>query len=169
MTMGCLRRRASVILAIAIGLSLASPDRLSGSAMEAAADQGRLPVPLPPKTVAEGRRACEKESEKLWGQKPVRIGGSMRPPKKLRSVAPQYPDLPPETLGSGIWLGEVLIGDSGKVAYVWPIREVIFSPPFPAFNNAITDAIRQWEFAPLLVQGQPMPVCMTVSMTIDWQ
>jgi protein TonB len=112
---------------------------------------------------------CEREAEKLLGQKAVRVGRSIRAPKKLRDVPPKYPQLPPGTRGSGVWLGEVLIGSSGKIARVWALREVRFVPPFPPFNNAITDAIRQWEFEPVLVQGKAMPVCVTVTVNINWQ
>jgi hypothetical protein len=93
----------------------------------------------------------------------------VRAPKKLRDVPPKYPELPPGTVGSGMWLGEVLINNTGKVAHVWPIREVRFVPPFHAFNDAITDAVRQWEFEPLVVQGKAMPVCMTVTVNINWK
>jgi len=99
----------------------------------------------------------------------VRIRGSVRAPKKIRDVRPNYPEAPAGTVGSGIWIGEALINNSGKVVGVWPLREVEFTPPFPSFNSAITDAIRQWEFEPLLVQGKPAPVCMTVTVTINWQ
>lgn len=68
-----------------------------------------------------------------------------------------------------MWIGEVLINNTGKAARVWPIREVTFAPPFPAFNSAITDAIQQWEFEPLLAQGKPTAFCMTVTFNIDWQ
>lgn len=66
-------------------------------------------------------------------------------------------------------MGEALVNNSGKVVRVWPIREIEFKPPFPLFNSAITDAIRHWEFEPLTVQGAPAPVCMTVTVHIDWQ
>jgi hypothetical protein len=93
----------------------------------------------------------------------------VRAPKKLRDVPPKYPELPPGTVGSGVWVGEVLINNTGKVAHVWPIREVTFVPPFPAFNNAITDAMQQWEFDPLLTEGKPTTFCMTVTVNINWQ
>jgi TonB family protein len=112
---------------------------------------------------------CEREAEKLVGQKAVRIGRSVRAPKKLRDVPPKYPELPPGTQASGMWLGEILINNSGKITRVWALREVRFVPPFPAFNNAITDAIQQWEFEPLLVQGKSVPVCVTVTMNINWK
>jgi len=112
---------------------------------------------------------CEREGGKLVGKKPVAARRSVRPPKKLRDVRPKYPELPTGTVGSGVWLGEVLIDESGRVARIWPIHEVEFTPPFPPFNGAITDAIRQWEFEPRLVRGEPMPWCMTVTVNINWQ
>jgi len=112
---------------------------------------------------------CDREAEKLLGQKPVRVGGSVPAPKKLRDVQPKYPELPPGTVGSGMWLGEALIDSSGKVVRVWPHREVRFVPPFPAFNDAITDAVKQWEFERIVVKGKAVPVCMVVTVHINWQ
>jgi hypothetical protein len=62
-----------------------------------------------------------------------------------------------------------LINTTGKVARVWTIRRPQLNPPFPAFNRAIEDAVQQWEFEPLLVQGKPAPVCIAVTTYIDWQ
>ena len=112
---------------------------------------------------------CEREAEKLVGQKPVRISGSIRPPKKLRGLPPELPELPDGTTAMGMWVGEALIDSSGKVAQVWPTREVRFKPAFPEFNQSIADAIRRWEFVPLLLNGKPTPFCMTVSSNIDFQ
>ena len=66
-------------------------------------------------------------------------------------------------------VGEVLINNSGKVARVWATHEVEFKPPFPSFNSSITDAIRQWEFEQSFMQGKPVPVCMTVTVNINWK
>jgi hypothetical protein len=152
-----------------VGLSLASFVHLHGSAVVRAAVPGRHQSSDSGERAAARSGVCEREAEKLVGQKAVRIGRSVRAPKKLRDVPPKYPEQPPGTVGSGVWLGEVLINNAGKVAHVWPIREVKFVPPFPAFNNAITDAMQQWEFEPLLVQGKPAAFCMTVTVNINWQ
>ena len=120
-----------------------------------------------PRAVRPG--VCEREAESVLGQKPVRVGGSIAAPKKVRDVSPKFPELPPGTTVGGIWLGEVLVDTSGKVSRVWPIREIRVKPPLPAYNSAVTDAIRQWEFEPLLVQGKPVPGCMTVTVNIILQ
>jgi hypothetical protein len=157
------------VLAVAMELCLSSFVHLHGSAMEVVAVPGHTQSSDSSEKAAARPGVCEREAEKLVGQKAVQIGRSVRAPKKLRDVPPKYPELPPGTVGSGVWLGEILINNTGKVAHVWPIREVKFVPPFPAFNNAITDAMQQWEFDPLLIQGKPAAFCMTVTVNINWQ
>lgn len=171
MTTNCARSEAAgrFVMGVGMGLFLSSFVHLHGSVLEAVAVPYHAQSSDSTEKAATRPGVCEREAEKLVGQKAVRIGRSVRAPKKLRHVPPKYPDLPPGTVGSGVWLGEALINNTGKVAHVWPIREVKFVPPFPAFNNAITDAMQQWEFEPLLVQGKPAAFCMTVTVNINWQ
>jgi len=113
---------------------------------------------------------CEREGQEIVGEKPRRLGTRTGRPKKLRNVVPDYPERPKGTTVrvGGAWVGEVLIDANGKVAHVWTTRELKFTPPFPSFNQAIVDAIRQWEFEPLRVDKRPVPVCMAVSININW-
>lgn len=157
------------VLAVAMGLSLGSVVHLHASAVELIAVPDDTHSSDSGAHAADRSGVCEREAEKLLGQKAARIGRSARAPKKLGHVPPNYPELPPGTQASGVWLGEILIDNSGKIARVWALREVRFGPPFPAFNNAIADAIQQWQFEPLLVQGTATPACMTVTINIDWQ
>jgi hypothetical protein len=110
---------------------------------------------------------CHREGLKVVGTKPILPGKNIVAPKKIRNVKPRYPDLPEGTSVSGIWIGEVLVDAKGKIAEVWQIREVRLTPPFPAFNESIVAAIRQWEYEPLLVDSQTVPWCMTVTVNID--
>ena len=112
--------------------------------------------------------ACLREAETLVGRRPVKAGGKVGQPRKIRDVRPQYPSLPPGTIGRGIWLGEALIDSKGMVSKVWTVREVEIRPPLPAFNRAIVDAVRQWEFEPFHIDKVPVPVCMTVTVNINW-
>jgi hypothetical protein len=61
-----------------------------------------------------------------------------------------------------------LLDAKGRVSSVWATRKVKLTPSFPPFNQAIVDAIREWQFEPVVVNGRPMPACMTVTVTIDW-
>ncbi len=68
----------------------------------------------------------------------------------------------------GPWIGEALVNREGSALEVWSTREVMFTPPFPAFNRAIEDAMRQWRFEPLVVTRQRVPWCTTVTHFINW-
>lgn len=112
---------------------------------------------------------CEREWRPFVGEKPQRPDTRTSRPKKVHNVVPDYPKLPEGTsVRAGAWVGEVLIDANGTVAHVWPTREVRFSPRFPAFNQAIVDAVRQWRFEPLRVANNAVPVCMSVSISINW-
>jgi hypothetical protein len=112
---------------------------------------------------------CMRDGAKLAGMAPVRIGKGVPQPKKIRNAFPKYPDLPPGTRArGGPWVGELLVDRQGFVIEVWTTRELAFIPPFPPFNRAIVEAMRQWRFEPLVVQRERVPVCMTVSHIVDF-
>jgi hypothetical protein len=125
--------------------------------------------PVTGQTTLARAGVCEREAETLLGQQAVRISESIHPPKRLRGLPPVLPELPNGTTAMGMWIGEALIDSAGKVARVWPTREVRFKPAFPEFNQAIADAVRRWEYRPLLINGTPTPFCMTVSSNVDFQ
>jgi outer membrane biosynthesis protein TonB len=110
---------------------------------------------------------CESESRRR-GIALVRIGNGLSMPKKVRHVQPNYPEWRRGTVGSGFWMGEFLVGTDGTVVQVWTVRAVKFTPPFPQFNQAIVNAIRQWQFEPLLLERRPVPFCATVTVQINW-
>jgi hypothetical protein len=144
------RRLAGVFVAAAAGLLLAS-----------AKPAAQLPG-LPSTT------ACEREGAAIVGSKPEILGRGRRSPKKVRNVVPAFPELPSGTRGSGIWIGELLLDAGGKVRHIWTIRQPRITPPLPAFNRAILDAVRHWRFEPFIVASRATPLCLTVTVSIHW-
>ena len=114
------------------------------------------------------RGACERESRSLVGKHAVAVSKRFDH-KKVFNVVPRYPDLPKDTVGRGGWVGELLVSETGNVVRVWTLREPDLTPLFPAFTKAITDAVSRWRFQPVHLNGETVPVCMTVTLTIDWQ
>lgn len=53
---------------------------------------------------------------------------------------------------------EARIGVEGKVTHARVLRSV------PLLDQAALDAVMQWEFQPTLLNGQPVPVMMTVTV-----
>ena len=126
-----------------------------------------MSVSSPPAPLRPG--VCERDASEIVGRRPQRIGGKIHAPKRLRGAHPKFPALPPGTRLGGVWVGEVLVDATGKVARVWTVRPFQITPPYPPFNRSIVDAIRQWEYEPLRIDKESVPFCMTVTTNINLQ
>lgn len=93
------------------------------------------------------------------GAQPVRVGGNIAVPMKLRDVKPAYPDVAMAQKIEGVVIVQALIGCDGKVADATILRGV------PELTDAALGAVRQWEYRPTLLNGAPVPVLMTVTVT----
>jgi periplasmic protein TonB len=89
---------------------------------------------------------------------PVRVGGLVKAPQKTRDVAPRYPLVAQQTKVQGVVILEAVISESGLVQSV----RVLLSKPL--LDEAAVEAVRQWRFTPTLLNGQPVPVVMTVTV-----
>lgn len=88
-----------------------------------------------------------------------RIGGQITPPSRLDQ--PQYP---PEAKAAGIQgvvIAEITIAESGDVADARILRSI------PALDDAALKAVRNWHYAPTIVNGQAVPVKMTVTVNFS--
>jgi TonB family protein len=88
----------------------------------------------------------------------VRIGGQIKAPTKIKDVTPVYPPLAKSARVSGVVTIEATIGPDGKVIDAKVVRSV------PLLDEAALDAVRQWEYAPTLLNGVPVPVLVTVTI-----
>jgi TonB family protein len=94
---------------------------------------------------------------------PVRVGGNIRAPRKTVNVAPAYPERMRDAGLEGQVPIEALIGVDGRVTSV----RVATAQIHPDFATAAIDAVRQWRFEPTLLNGKPVEVVMTVSVTFS--
>ncbi len=92
------------------------------------------------------------------GDPPVRIGGTVLPPKKIKDVAPVYPQDAQDAKVSGVVIIEARIDQDGRVTDARVIRSVAL------LDDAARDAVLQWEFTPTYLDGKPVPVIMTVTV-----
>jgi TonB family protein len=93
-----------------------------------------------------------------WPADAVRVGGSVRPPARIVDVKAVYPEVARTARVQGVVICEVLIGTDGKVADARVLRSI------PLLDEAALDAVRQWEFTPVLLNGNPVPVIMTMTV-----
>ena len=91
----------------------------------------------------------------------VRPGGKIKPPTKIRDVAPVYPPLAQSVGQRGIVIIEATIGVDGSVVDARVLRSV------PLLDEAALQAVRQWLYTPTRLNGEPVPVVMTV--TVNFQ
>jgi TonB family protein len=93
--------------------------------------------------------------------RPVRVGGNIKEPRKLKNVNPVYPDIAKQARVQGIVILECVIGPRGDVTEVRVLRGI------PLLDQAAIDAVKQWVYTPTLLNGLPVPVIMTVTVNFS--
>jgi TonB family protein len=141
------------------GWSLASPGqyvpfgvaggRGRGGAPEFAAPPPPPPPPPPPD---------DRDTAAPWATGAVRVGGAILMPTKTKHVNPVYPAAARSAKVQGVVILEALIGTDGKVTNARLLRSI------PLLDQAALDAVMQWEFTPTRLNGQPVPVLMTMTV-----
>lgn len=97
------------------------------------------------------------------GMAPVRVGGNVKTPTKVRDVKPMYPLEAQSARISGVVIIEATIDTDGRVYDAKVLRSI------PMLDQPALDAVRQWEFTPTLLEGVPVPVIMTVTVNFTLQ
>jgi len=88
----------------------------------------------------------------------VRVGGNIKVPTKIRDVRPVYPAEAQAAHVQGIVIIEARIDTDGLVSNAQVLKSI------PMLDQAALDAVYQWQFTPTLLNGQAVPVIMTVTV-----
>jgi len=91
-------------------------------------------------------------------QQPVTPGGQIKAPVRTKAGLPTYPAIARATHVEGDVLIEAVIGPDGKVQEARVLRSISL------LDEAALDAVRSWEYTPTLLNGQPVPVILTVTV-----
>lgn len=94
---------------------------------------------------------------------PVRISGTIRPPRKIKDVRPLYPQIAVFHQAGGTVVIEITIGTDGKVQDARIVHSV------PQLDQAALEAVRQWEYEPTRVNGILVALSMTVIVNFTIQ
>ena len=81
----------------------------------------------------------------------------------MRNVNPVYPQDAQDARVQGVVIIEARIEADGTVSRARVLRSI------PMLDEAAVDAVRQWQFTPTLLNGQPVPVIMTVTVNFTLQ
>jgi protein TonB len=79
----------------------------------------------------------------------------------VRSVAPVYPELALQARIRGMVILEAQVGPDGRVTSVRIVHSA------PVFEEAAIEAVKQWRYAPLLLNGAPTPFILTVTVNFN--
>ena len=93
----------------------------------------------------------------------LRVGGDIKAPKKIKDVKPEYPPVAREAGVAGIVIIEARIAPDGSVEEAHVLKSI------PLLDQAALDAVTQWRFEPTLLNGQPVPIIMTVTINFSPQ
>jgi protein TonB len=113
------------------------------------------PPPPPPPPPPAGWAEYKAQVDAL---QPIRIGGDIKTPTKIKDVKPEYPAEARANGVQGVVIAELLIDADGRVVDAVTVRSLA------AFDEAALSAVKQWRFMPTLMNGVAVPVVMTVTV-----
>ena len=87
------------------------------------------------------------------------MGGRVQSSKLIKKVEPVYPRLARQARIQGVVLLRALIDEEGRVAEL----KVISGPGL--LRRSALDAVRQWRYTPTYLNGRPVDVATTISVT----
>lgn len=94
-------------------------------------------------------------------QEPVPVGGRVTAPARTHYVAPLYPAIAQAARVSGLVIIRATIGLDGLVVDARVLRSM------PLLDQAALDAVRQWRYTPTRLNGEIVPVVMTVTVNFE--
>jgi len=89
---------------------------------------------------------------------PVRIGGQVSAPALVKRVEPVYPAIAQLAAIDGIVILDAIVDEHGRVQSLKVLRG------HPLLAKAATEAVEQWEYEPLKLNGTPTSFELTVSL-----
>ncbi len=88
----------------------------------------------------------------------VRAVGDIKAPRLARRVEPDYPEIARQARVEGVVILEATTDVYGRVTGVRVLRSL------PLLDAAAVDAVRQWVYEPMVINGRPRPVTFTVTV-----
>jgi len=97
------------------------------------------------------------QEKKLQKTDPVRATGEIKGPKLIKKVEPVYPEEARKAGIEGIVILEATANKEGLVEDVKVLRSI------PALDDAAIEAVKKWEYEPMIIDGEPHSVIFTIT------
>lgn len=138
-----------------------SPDRLAPSEAAEATPSGKIGGVIGgavgPKPVAGIIPTSPTEPVEL--KDVVKASGEIKPPRLIKKVSPVYPEEARQAGVEGVVILEVITDKSGRVVAVKVLRSV------PLLDQAAVEAVKQWVYEPVIIDGEARPIMFTVTVS----
>jgi periplasmic protein TonB len=105
-----------------------------------------------------GTTISKEEAEKLQKMPPVKAEGNVQPPALRIQVEPIYPEEARAAGKEGIVILEAVTDVYGRIESTRVLRSI------PGLDQAAVDAVKQWIYEPLVIDGKPRRCVFTVTV-----
>jgi TonB family protein len=92
---------------------------------------------------------------------PVRVGGTIKTPARIVDAQPVMPAIAQQAGVRGVVILEIIIAADGQVSDAKVLRSI------PLLDAAAIEAARKWRYEPTLLNGAPVPVIMTATVSFQ--
>ena len=92
------------------------------------------------------------------GEAPLAVGGRIAIPQRVVTAQPMYPAIARQGHVQGIVEVSIVIDARGNVERAQIVKSI------PQLDRAALDAVKQWKYAPTVVNGAAVPVTMVVQV-----
>lgn len=143
----------------------------------------RVPIPDPTPDEPEPVRQYEPEeeipetplpAEAVFGdigpppapedEGPIRVGGQLKEPRKIKYVEPVYPEIARRARVGGPVILEVVVDKEGNPKSIKVLRGLSMG-----LTEAAVDAVKQWKWEPSTLNGRPVEVIVVVTVNFRLQ
>lgn len=143
----------------------------------------RVPIPDPTPDEPEPVRQYEPEeeipetplsSDAVFGdigpppapedEGPIRVGGLIQMPRKIKDVLPTYTEVARRARIEGVVILEIIIDKQGNVKNIKVLRGLPMG-----LTEAAIEAVKQWKYEPSTLNGKPIEIQGTVTVTFRLQ
>jgi protein TonB len=111
------------------------------------------PPPPPPPPPTRPVEQVQKPTDRII------VGGKVQEAMLLTKVIPRYPPLALQNRIEGVVSFSAVIGRDGR------IQQLVLGSGHPLLIGAATAAVRQWIYRPTLLNGEPVEVATTITVT----
>jgi TonB family protein len=91
----------------------------------------------------------------------LRVGGEVKAPVVVRRISPNFESVR-NVSASGVPIFEVLVSASGEVGDIRVLKSASRK-----IDAVIIDALKQWQFSPATLYGEPVAVYFVMTVNID--